>query len=798
MNKLFFCVSKFSLALLIIIAATSCKNFNFDVDEAESSNVYQQATPIQLDFESTTVFLGDYVKDISTIDSIQLPKGLSYQLIDGFNKIELKANNNIPDLSSLKIFDNETVYSILLRKSRKMEYVLKFYPKDEKVDKVQVMGSMNGWNASAGNFINQDSVWIHKMVLPAGKYQYKILVNGVFANDPLNPEQFDDNFGGYNNEFSLGSLNTIDLPKLVVSNHSVGTVLLKVSGKPDKVIAYWNNYELPKQFIKQINKSQLEIIIPNNAFHKDKSYIRVWSYNQYGASNDLLIPIQKGSVINSSDMLTRKDKHAMTLYFLMVDRFKNGNPDNDKKVDDPEILPKANYFGGDLAGISSAIMDGYFKDLGINTIWVSPITQNPLGAWGLFPDPKTKFSGYHGYWPISNKNVDFRFGTNNEFKELINLSHNNNLNVVLDYVANHVHIEHPVYQQHKDWATNLYLPDGSLNTEKWDEYRLTTWFDTFLPTLDLENPEVIDAMTDSALVWVKDYKLDGFRHDATKHVSEAFWRTLTKKIKNITKDTSSFYQIGETYGNRELIGSYINTGEMDAQFDFNVYDDAISTFGKDETSMTRLAESLQESLNFYGYHNLMGYISGNQDKPRFISLAGGDVDWSENQKRAGWVREIGVGDPIGYKRLMQLQAFNFTIPGVPVIYYGDEFGMPGANDPDNRRMMRFENLSEEETNVLEVVKKLVKIRSTNLALIYGDYRFINANETTYVYARKFLSNEVIVIFNKSKEMQTIEFDVPDGYTANGFKSSFSSEALKLKANKLSAKVAPNSFEIFIK
>ena len=84
---------------------------------------------------------------------------------------------------------------------------------------------------------------------------------------------------------------------------------------------------------------------------------------------------------------------------------------------------------------------------------------------------------------------------------LTDVAHENGMNVLLDYVGNHVHEDHPLMDLHPDWTTNLYLPDGSLNTERWDEYRLTTWFDTFMPTLDLERPEVAEAMSDSAAWW---------------------------------------------------------------------------------------------------------------------------------------------------------------------------------------------------------------------------------------------------------------------------------------------------------
>ena len=112
-----------------------------------------------------------------------------------------------------------------------------------------------------------------------------------------------------------------------------------------------------------------------------------------------------------------------------------------------------------------------------------------------------------------------------------NPANKNGLKVVLDYVANHVHEQHSVYKEHPDWVTPLYLPDGTMNTEKWDEYRLTTWFDTFLPTLNLENQQIADFMIDSAIFWIDEYDFDGFRHDATKHIPLNFWRSLNKKVK---------------------------------------------------------------------------------------------------------------------------------------------------------------------------------------------------------------------------------------------------------------------------
>ena len=193
---------------------------------------------------------------------------------------------------------------------------------------------------------------------------------------------------------------------------------------------------------------------------------------------------------------------------------------------------------------------------------------------------------------------------------------------LVDYVANHLHQSSPILKEHPDWVTPMYTEDGRLNVRLFDDERLTTWFDTFLPTLDLEKEEVREAMTDSALYWIRHYDFDGFRHDAAKHIPESYWRLLTKKIRK-ERNWNHLYQIGETYGSVELVRSYVKSGMLDGQFDFNVYHTAVKVFGLDGGDMRVLNTELYKSLDNYGYHNLMGYISGNHDKPRFISVAGG-------------------------------------------------------------------------------------------------------------------------------------------------------------------------------
>ncbi|HRX31256.1 MAG TPA: alpha-amylase family glycosyl hydrolase [Tenuifilaceae bacterium] len=783
----------FFAALTVVIL--SCQNEVKLDNVPEEPVVHNLLTVVQLKGDSTTVCLTDYFPKPEVIDSVSVMPPFTYGISSDKTALTLVAKtDSIPALSILGVWARGSRYDLVIRKSRKLPITFTYNPEGKKVKMVQLAGQINDWNPSATNLSFNGKNYSTKLLLNPGKYQYQVVVDGKWILDPANPVKEENGIGGFNSVLQVGNNNPDSIPQLVVNAANGNTVNIKVIGHIDNVIALWQNYLLTSQFVK-VEGNSITISIPQNAKRLERSYMRVWGYNKNGESNNLLIPLEGNKPVSSSSQLKRSDKNTQVMYFLMVDRFNNGDLKNDYKVNDPEVLPKANYYGGDLEGVTQKIKDGYFSKLGISTIWLSPIVQNPLDAWGLFPNPRTKFSGYHGYWPISSTKIDFRFGNDSIFTDLLTEAHKRNINVILDYVANHVHIQHPLYKEHPDWATSLYLPDGTLNTERWDDHRLTTWFDVFLPTLDLERSEVYEPMTDSALYWVTHFELDGFRHDATKHIHENFWRRLTQKIK-LNLPGKSIFQIGETYGSRELIASYIGSGMLDSQFDFNVYDASVAAFARPDYSFAQLDASLHETFNYYGWINLMGYISGNQDRARFISYAGGALRFDEDAKVAGWTRDIGVGDSTAYGKLCMLNAFNMTIPGVPTIYYGDEFGMPGGNDPDNRRMMKFSGLNHAEQKTLNTVTKLVNLRRDNLALVYGNFVTLTANDSIYCYLRKYLDNVVVVVFNKSNEEKILNVKLPDYVKDSKLYSQFGSK-FSYQDQDLSVTVQPNSFEILV-
>jgi cyclomaltodextrinase / maltogenic alpha-amylase / neopullulanase len=765
------------------------------------NEIFGLAEPVQLELDTTVVMLEDYFIDVTKIKTIEAPGCFEFGLSNDKKRLILIAKDTVPLLSTIQITTDSGAYDILLKKSKKEKVVFQFNPNGKTYNKVSIVGDLTGWNPNIIFMELKNGIWQTELTLSPGRYQYQIVADGSWFLDPNNPVKIDNGIGGFNSLLVAGKRNNSDLKfstysvEIYYANQQKKEQIIPV---PNANLAYffWNNERLHVTWVydEETYSERVILNIPNHATTLRRSYLRIFYEGTATATEDMLIPLEYGKIITDPSLLEKDDFQRTIMYFMMVDRFNNGNKNNDAPVQDTRLLPQANYYGGDLAGVQQKIDDGYFSNLGINSLWISPVFQNPYTAYQEFPEPHRWFSGYHGYWPISLSKVDSRLGTNTEFKQLVSGAHENNMSVYLDYVANHIHSEHPLWKSNPEFFSQLDLPDGRKNLRLWDEYRLTTWFEPYMPSFDHSKPIVAEACADSAMFWLKEFNLDGFRHDATKHIETEFWRLLTYKIKTEIEipQNRNIYQIGETFGSRELISSYLGSGLLNAQFDFPLYFDARSVFANNEVGFDRLNTSLHESFDAYGYHHVMGNITGNHDMARFISYASGDLKWNENDKEAGWNRNITVTDTVGYAKLKMLHAFNMTIPGIPIIYYGDEIGMPGANDPDNRRMMRFDNLNPFEADVKNTVTKLTQLRSTHMALLYGDFEVLEVNETQYVYKRRYLNDVVIVVFNKSPEKTTII--VNDTIRNYPFEAQFGSNLVKTD-NSIAVTLAPYSFEI---
>lgn len=764
-------MKKTAILFLVIVLLSACQP-KLDMPATGENNLNLNSL-VTLEVGVNKLYLQDFILNVTEIDSVtSSSQYVDIEMDSSRVYANLKVDRAMEQMVDVQIWVKGVPFSVPCRKTDKVDYTFTFNPQGKIFKKVQIAGQMNDWTPSRmpDLVLNSNGMYEISMNLSPGSYLYQMAIDGEQNHDPNNPNKVDNGFGKFNSILQIPGKND-SFPVLTTEVFGKQNVLLDFDNKVNTVFAYWQNYRLPEKFIKT-KDGKICIAIPVEAVGLERSFIRVWASNDFGVSNDVLIPLENGAVLMDASQIKREDKQAQIMYFMLVDRFLNGDKSNDKPLNRPDVNHAADFWGGDLAGLQQKITDGYFERLGVNTLWISPLNQNPLEPYGYSAIGKTKFSGYHGYWPISSSKVDFRFGTNDELKTLVSKAHNNGINILLDYVANHVHEAHPLYKAHPEYATPLILPDGTMNVAKWDEHRLTTWFDTFMPSLDDSNPIVIDLMTDSALYWLTEFKLDGFRHDACKHISEEFWRALSLKMKRKLNGKLP-YQIGETYGSSKLISGYITTGMLDGQFDFNVYDIANTTFaGAGGGDLTRVQDVYRSSLNIFGTHNLMGYISGNHDKPRFMALASGDIKPGEDSKVVAWTRKIGITDSTAYDKLLLFHAFNLTIPGVPVIYYGDEIGLTGANDPDCRRMMRFSGWNNGETKLWNSVATLTHLRKNNTVLVYGDFINIQVKPQTWVYARKYFYKEAIVFINNSAKSSTFEVELPKTINAEDLKATF--------------------------
>jgi len=760
--------------------------------EIKTANAIQGlASPVRLQLDTTWVMLTDYFADADKIDSVQWNDKTWNTDTTGVLMLIGAAPSPV---SNLHVSYDGAAYDIPVFATNKIRYTFNYTPSRADVATVELSGSMNGWNRKATPLVKNGDSWSVELVLNQGLYQYRIWENGAEMMDASNPNTISNGMGGLNNTFQAGA-STDKQPMMFTEASTQGSVSLLDGDACKHVLAYVDNQLVSAS----LRDGKIAVDIPDAVGKEERSHLRVYADNGTQRYNDILIPLKKGKVVTNAADLTRSDLRNTVMYFVMVDRFVDGEASNNRPTSDSTIHPKANNLGGDLQGITQKIKDGYFEKLGINTIWISPITTNAEGAWGLWDKGvKSTFSAYHGYWPTALRSIDNRFGNKAAMDELLKTAHANNMNVILDYVAHHVHQDHPLYKQKPEWTTPLYLPDGTMNTEKWDEHRLTTWFDTFLPTWKFADHALVEALTDTAMYWVENYDLDGFRHDATKHINEDFWRTLTKKVKGYQAEhpERTLYQIGETYGSPELISSYISSGQMDAQFDFNLYDAAVDAFAKPETNFSNLQRVLNESMSYYGSHHLMGNITGNQDRARFISYADGSVQFSEDAKLAGWTRDIQNRDTAGYNNLEMLMTFLMTTPGVPCIYYGDEIGMPGGNDPDNRRMMHFNDWNSPQEKLQAATQKLVNLRRTNMALTYGETEILFNEKGVLVIGRRYFDSVAMIVLNKGLSTETTSVELPKSYQATA--NFLNQNNIRINGNQIEIQAGAIGYNVFYK
>ena len=399
------------------------------------------------------------------------------------------------------------------------------------------------------------------------------------------------------------------------------------------------------------------------------------------------------------------------IYSLMVDRFNNGDANNDFDIDQKNL--KA-YQGGDFKGITDK-MD-YLKDMGYTAIWLTQVFENME-------------NGYHGYWIKDFYKTNEHFGTMEEFKILVKEAHDRDMKVILDFVVNHVGPGHEWLDdpEKKDW---FHEKKPISNWDSQEEVENGWLYD--LPDLNQDNPETRKYLLDAAKWWITETGIDGYRLDTVKHVSKDFWTDFAKAVKSVNKD---FYLLGEVWhDNPNVVTGYQETG-IDGFMDFSQNDSLRTAFSKPDQSLGWLFSNAERNEKIFDRPELLGQFVDNHDMPRFAGLAA-------NQKQHPGTR---------WKMAL---SYLYTAPGIPIVYYGTEIALNGGDDPDNRRTMSFRTDKE----LIDYITKLGQLRQDLPSLTRGDMELLHEEDGMAVFKRTYKDETAVVAINNTSKTQKVILD----------------------------------------
>lgn len=668
-------------------------------------------------------------------------------------------------------------------------------PSGQRVESVNVAGSFNGWNTGSHQLQPvQGGAFELFVPMGPGTHTYKLVVDGEWILDPANPERLDDGTGNENSIARVGVSDRGAPPVAYATEAGDGSVTFRIVEGGSAIGQISTVLQLPDGHSRTVeHERDGDSVTVTEVGAPEGSWVRLVAADAKGnISMAARAPLRTPKVFQWQDGI---------MYYAFTDRFADGDPSNNRPVDDDRVLPPANYQGGDFQGIRRKIDEGYFRDLGVNILWLAPINRNPDGAWQEHVPPYRFYTGYHGYWPVSHTEVEPRFGGEAALKSMISTAHQNDIFIIADLVLKHVHQDHPMWTEQRELFGTLELPDGTKNLRRWDDHQFTTWFEEWLPGFDFTNAEAVKFLIANAIDFAKRFNLDGYRLDAVKHIERDFWwkyRTAMRSAVDPGREVP-LYSVGETFMDREGIMSFVGPNMLDGQFDFPLYDTLIDVFAKGHQGMDELENSLSASELIYGKETLMSPLVGNHDKPRFMAYADGDLpDPNEpDEIEVGYNNPPQVDNATSYDKLKLALTFVLSIDGVPMIYYGDEIGMTGAGDPDNRRFMQWEDIATEQEAVREHFSKVAAVRHQHPALRYGSRRALVAEGDRYAFVRAHLGDSVLAVWNRGDRNTEFSLRVGPEMPDGSYADALSGQVIEVKDGRTTFKMDPMKSALFV-
>lgn len=454
--------------------------------------------------------------------------------------------------------------------------------------------------------------------------------------------------------------------------------------------------------------------------------------DQYGNeySTSVQVEVTARTKKNAKDF----DWDESVIYFMVTDRFFDGNESNNT-ASGAQTYGKDNaglYHGGDFAGITQKL--DYLEDLGINTIWITPIVENIPGVTvtdtGKEDVPYN--AAYHGYWASDFTKLNPTLGTEEEFQTLIDQAHNRGIRIMVDIVVNHAGYD-------TDFGDMIRSGDDIVSgSDQKDSL-------SNLPDFRTEDPAVSAQLVKWQTQWVKDFGIDYFRVDTVKHVENDTWAELKNALTEVDSD---FKMIGEYAGGGYASnGNTLGTGEMDSDLDFDFNDQATNFVKGNISSVESFLTSRNSGLN---NTYMTGQFLGSHDEDGF-------------KKK---LLDGGMAEDAATAASMVAASLQITAKGQPVIYYGEEIGLTGLNNyPYQTNRYDFDwTMVNSDNKTYQHYKKMLSIRNAYTDVFArGDRKTILASdENGYdIVSRSYKGTKLYVGLNIKDVAQTVEIPVSE-------------------------------------
>jgi glycosidase len=609
---------------------------------------------------------------------------------------------------------------------------------------VYAVGSWDGWAEPGRSLDDAGGGWLATRFddLAAGDYEYALRVDGDWELDP----------GVGTTAFHTGQEVTwVQVPDCGVPATTVQAVTANADGTASIDASF-----LASRMGDAIDPTSVTLTAVHGAAPTTVTPTAVSSFGAIHVDLAGLPPGKSTLAVHAKDTAGRDADAALAtvwieaqawdwrdavVYEVMVDRY--------RAADGSALAAPASMggrAGGQIAGVQTALESGELQALGVNTLWVTPLYANPEGDWpGL---DGHEYSAYHGYWPAESRAVDTHLGSEGDVDALVSAAHARGIRVVFDVVPHHVHADHPYWITNKaqGWFQDV---DGScvcgVGSCSWATDETSCWFTSYLPSLDWTSDDVANTVSSDVLWWLTRFDGDGIRVDAVPMMPRAAVRRIAWNIRQ-TFDGPSHrsYVLGENYTGQsdwDSLRYYLGPQGLDGEFHFPLMWALRGALGDGSESLVDVDDAIRTGEQTWaGSGAVMGLIVDNHDTSRFSSVAAGDDGGDP------WSPAPQSTDPAVYARTRLALGAILTLPGAPVLYYGDEVALAGKGDPDSRRVMPAEGeLGPLQTQTRDAVRAMGKARGCSQALRRGTYRTLYVDPERLVFARELAGAETAIV-----------------------------------------------------